>query len=685
MRSKSFNGRKNSKVLNRLKYLLVLLAILAVEASVFQYRFFQPLLCGAKALSVPAKSISATGDARVEGEELVVYGTATLTLKPEESAVTAIKLISDSKGYSLKAKWHDEGNASKWVNGSEKSISDHSPRESEYYITTQGNCTELVLTVKPDSSPVRLLAISLNRPTYSIRWLRVLLIFAAFCGLKALFKHKPWNSFSDLSDSADPSHRYAKRISTVYLLFMTTVFLLSPGTESGTTQCRLDKLFYKSPDTSDAYMMQTDALTKGQLHLDTEVTEELLALGNPYDPSTRVKGSYTWDFAFFEGKYYSYFGVVPVVLFLLPFRLLTGRFFSSYHFAFLLGLGAAFMLSLVYREAVKRYIPRINRFAYCTGLLALLFSSFLCYLSARSWFYEIPYNSAFLFVFSALFCAFKGAEQPHKRAYFSLAGLFYALSAGCRPISLVSLLLLLPVLCGSLLSVTNKSEKLRLSACFTAPVLAVLMLLGVWNGVRFGSPFDFGNAYQLTVSDIRFNSVTNLAVALDGSFQYLFRLPNVSGVFPFFKGVSGSFAGLSHSFYSKSVVGLISYPVFWWGAALPAVYKDRKSHKELFCFIALGLLAGLATVYSVSATGGVFERYTLDFKWIFALVCVLSALFILFKKGTTDGFSNLVFALSSVLSAVISFSLCFLGEYSRVKSAAPELYYLLKDTFELLY
>ena len=37
--------------------------------------------------------------------------------------------------------------------------------------------------------------------------------------------------------------------------------------------------------------------------------EELLELENPYDPDERAELSYPWDRVYFEGKYYSYFGI----------------------------------------------------------------------------------------------------------------------------------------------------------------------------------------------------------------------------------------------------------------------------------------------------------------------------------------------------------------------------------------
>lgn len=62
----------------------------------------------------------------------------------------------------------------------------------------------------------------------------------------------------------------------------------------------------------------TDALIKGQLHLDIEVSEELKAMENPYDTSIRQTENIvcSWDTAYYNGKYYCYYGIVPTLLFL---------------------------------------------------------------------------------------------------------------------------------------------------------------------------------------------------------------------------------------------------------------------------------------------------------------------------------------------------------------------------------
>ena len=70
-------------------------------------------------------------------------------------------------------------------------------------------------------------------------------------------------------------------------------------------------------------------------HLDMYYDEEdtLAQLNNPYDPKEREEAGvvYHWDHAYYEGHYYMYFGVVPVFLAFLPYRLLTGEPLTTYH------------------------------------------------------------------------------------------------------------------------------------------------------------------------------------------------------------------------------------------------------------------------------------------------------------------------------------------------------------------
>ena len=75
------------------------------------------------------------------------------------------------------------------------------------------------------------------------------------------------------------------------------------------------------------YELMADALLKGQVYLEYgDMDRRLLEMPNPYDTKARreLGVRYHWDHAFYKGRYYMYFGVVPVFLLFIPFKLITG-------------------------------------------------------------------------------------------------------------------------------------------------------------------------------------------------------------------------------------------------------------------------------------------------------------------------------------------------------------------------
>ncbi len=642
-----------------LPFVIIAAVVLLLELTVFQYRYFHPMLTGAEPRVYQASDFTVSQS----GKSL------SITIDNIGTKVTSVSLLAQSSDYKLTASWYDEASSAKQV-GIAKQMHCYTSRGGDYYLTTKGACKRLILNIETDN-PITVNKIKLNSPAYSFNLLRAVIFSVAAIGLYIIFKSKPWkkgiltssNSISDLAVM-------------VYIIFMVAVLLLSPGMEANTEHCSIAKPFYSVPDKNDAYMMQTDALMKGKVTLDIIPSNELLALENPYDPSSRSGVPYTWDFAFYDGAYYSYFGIVPVVLILLPFRAITGVFLSSYLFAFMCGVAAAVMLALVYREAVRRYIPKINAFAYHIGLFTLLSGSFLAYLSARSWFYEIPYSSSLLCIFISLYLALKSDKAKHKALYAAASGMCYALAVGCRPIAVISVILLAPIIIDSL----GKAYKYYI--CFALPIAVIGALLGIWNYIRFDSVFNFGNAYQLTVSDIRYNSMLDLPAALDGVYRYVFGEVDFSSEFPFFRAKWQDITSQAHSMYSQPVTGLIRYPIYFGVGLLPFIFKkDKKFGAVALC----GVISAVAILFVAASSGGVCERYTLDFRWIFALMGTLCALKLMSVYGEKRTSLNLIFAVTCAISVAISLAICMMGEFNRMPTTAEGFYFVMRDTFELIY
>lgn len=101
------------------------------------------------------------------------------------------------------------------------------------------------------------------------------------------------------------------------------------------------------------YVQQFDAFQKGQLHIDVEPEPELLELANPYDPAQRQGIYYLWDRALYNGKYYSYFGVTPILTVYYPFYLAMHSLPSETTVKMIYSLMTALFLPLAVFELAK--------------------------------------------------------------------------------------------------------------------------------------------------------------------------------------------------------------------------------------------------------------------------------------------------------------------------------------------
>lgn len=262
----------------------------------------------------------------------------------------------------------------------------------------------------------------------------------------------------------------------------------------------------KIPKHRNQYEKMADAILAGHLYLDYEVDEKLLKMGNPYDPDARkeLRVDYHFDHAFYKGKYYMYFGVAPVFLTFIPYKLITGHSLTTYHATqiyvgtFIIGVFALFYLicKLFYKNfKFYQYLICAAVFSllciwyavgapalYCTAITAgLCLAIWSIYFFVKAVYDDVSENKSILFAF--------------------LGSLFGALTFACRPpIGLINILVI-PLLI-TYLKKHKLNKKLFGKLVLAAlPYLIVAALLMLYNYARFENPFEFGQTYQLTIAD----------------------------------------------------------------------------------------------------------------------------------------------------------------------------------------
>ena len=141
------------------------------------------------------------------------------------------------------------------------------------------------------------------------------------------------------------------------------------------------------------YYRLTEALTQGRVDIGEAPALEVVE--NPYDPWARAAaglgaGDFKWDHAYYDGSYYVYFGVVPVVFFYLPFYMLTGRHLPHADCIFL--LGALLMVGIAYLlwQTVRRWFPGTPYILYLLLCVTMGAASGLGYAVYKPDLYLVP-------------------------------------------------------------------------------------------------------------------------------------------------------------------------------------------------------------------------------------------------------------------------------------------------------
>ena len=342
----------------------------------------------------------------------------------------------------------------------------------------------------------------------------------------------------------------------------------------------------------DPYIQQFDAFMKGQLHLDIKPDEALLKLSNPYDPSARDGIYYLWDRAFFDGKYYSYFGIAPILLVYFPFYFITGML---PHYGFVM---AAFLMitAVFFALAVEEYakISGKKHFSYFTSFCAVsAFLASFAFLIARGQqrFYYVAGMAGMAFSAAFIFFMLKavGAKSKAKRlVFFALAGLSFGLGFHSRVNSVLPLAIISAVFVILWASKRIKENQLGTLLCdFAAlgtPVAIALAASMAYNKMRFGGFFDFGTAYQLTVADTSYYSVGAHGL-MPSIFHYFLQGFKFTGEFPFvgFDYIAPSDYG--RYVYIDSGLGIFAMPFMLTLLLSPVVFKKKsigKNKKILF-------------------------------------------------------------------------------------------------------
>ena len=424
-----------------------------------------------------------------------------------------------------------------------------------------------------------------------------------------------------------------------------------------------------------------DAFRAGQVHLLDKPGDDLLALENPYDWSLRIEEQVPskWDHLLYDGKYYSYYGIAPVLILFLPYNLITDYYFPTPEAVLIFGVIGIIFLSLLFIEIVKRFFPKLPlNFAICSlSILQLCSGIMYCFCSPL--FYEIAQASGFMFTMMGLyFLVRSGVVGKGKIRKISLCASSFCLSMAvlCRPtLALYCVVALIFIAFGffkNLRSARDKASNPILSSIgYLVSALTCFALIGgvqmAYNYMRFGSVLDFGIQYSLTINDFTRSQYHTDFVAI-GFWNFLFAFPIIKPEFPF---VFSNFSTLDVNGYyfvaNGNAIGLLwrALPMFGYLGAAKAYRRLEKKHRlpALLTILSACVIAPMIIIFSIWESGyGV--RYSADF----AVELILGGMMIIFflcltqkedSSKTVMSFAHKFFVISFAFAALANFALIY--------------------------
>lgn len=425
-----------------------------------------------------------------------------------------------------------------------------------------------------------------------------------------------------------------------------------------------------------------DAILEGKTSINIEPSEELKNLENPYDPTQREEMEYSFDTAYYDGKYYVYFGIVPAIILFVPFKLITGTYLSTIEGTFLFVILSVIASTILIIQIYKRWFKKVPFNLLFLFIIAGCFSGLYIWNTWRMWVYELVLMAGYFFVQLGLICILKATKDKENvnLKYVFLSCLSMALAVGCRPTLVLASIILIPFLYQILKQAYGNKSLKKTFISIIVPYIIVAIPLMIYNYARFGNIFEFGAKYQLTIVD-----VTNLSERYKdipkGLYQYLIQPPHLKEEF-LYMSIDYSTEGNTDNYYNGGIVCGILFLnltiigcIFW--------YKYYKKVKDpilkgmMITLPIVGIVMCVLTVYM----GGTVQRYAVDFFWMFSILAMI-IWFLMYENAEKERTKKVIIITVLLLigiSILINFFGTFLNsEYNYLEKFYPEVFQLFE-------
>ena len=245
-----------------------------------------------------------------------------------------------------------------------------------FRIRSFGNVRDLRVQFNEGESAL-LTSVTLNRlPDVRFSFLRVALVFLVILGLWAVWHFRLWLVVYDRENRSHIT------VLTAILLLCVLIFCICGMASAG------GRVYpFEDRQGLNAYEQLFEALLQGKTELNVDFDTSILeSMEDPYDYTER-KNVYeklgfsvfneTWDRAYYNGNFYCYFGIAPVILFMLPVYFLTGVMLGAgLTTVFVSAVGIASLFGLLLKM-IRYFKLKVPLLLLCLGYPVLVLGSLL--------------------------------------------------------------------------------------------------------------------------------------------------------------------------------------------------------------------------------------------------------------------------------------------------------------------
>lgn len=685
---KTGNGRLRKFTQKNRKWLSAVFVSVAVvllcEVFVCNFGAFRLVMPSSPGQMEMSVSQAAVNGGTINGDTLTVNSgeSASIEFKNVGREVATIYVdvsSSDSPSGTVDIAYSDETSAAyrhdahlNYINNDEN---------SKYIICSfSGKVNDLCFNISAtDTVTVKSISINKDIP-FDFSWVRFIIILIAVLFLVTLAY------LISMRKAVEKSlvFKIATAVVTAGFVFVAVVLLLVRG----------DMIYdlFKNPDTNQMNKEIVDSFEAGQVSMLETPSDEMLALENPYDLSQRSEAgvSYPWDHLFYDGKYYSYYGIGTVLTLFLPYHLITGNYFPSLWATFIYSIAGIIFLSLSYYVFITRLFPKISKGIAISGLVIVQATSFVWYCITIGNFYELAQVSGFAFLTAGMFFLLRSGvvgEGKISRPNICVATVLLSIAVLCRAVlALYCIVSLLFIYAGVRKIIrtsyehtfrANKKPIITFLLAALVPFAVIGSVQMIYNYLRFGSILDFGIYYTLTIYDYQ-HIQFHFPLVLIAIYNYLFTVPKVSTVFPF---VTSNYDSLSVNGYyflaGFSSAGIIfrSVPVLGYIFSGKAYKRSANPNKRLAAIIIiLGCILVPLIQMAMIWEYGYTPRYAVDFAWQM-LFGAFAVWFVIHEhtSAPVKKIMYIIFAVSAVISVIINFALVyeFVVDYGNTLNGIP--------------